>query len=147
MDRIESLTGADLDDASLSIPRAYGRLGIRSDERWDAHLTAYLTRVKGQHGFGGPATVTFTPTAIHTIMLTGSVARQPFQATNSLWYWMGQGYTVQARRQTDITLPTDYRASTTYTADLAWVLDSQMRIVPSELALANRFPSGDHSMS
>ena len=122
LDRIESLTGAELDDASLSIPRAYGRLGVRPDERWDAHLTAYITRVKGQHGYGGLATVKITPTPIHTIMLTGSAARQPFQATNSLWYWMGEGYTFQARRETDITLPTGYRASTTYTADLAWTV-------------------------
>ena len=121
-DRIESVAGADLDDASLSIPRAYGRAGYRADDRWDAHLTAHITRVKGQKGFGALATVQFTPTPIHTIVMTGSVARQPFQATNSLWYWMGEGYAFSARRQTDISLPTGYRAETTYTADLVWTI-------------------------
>lgn len=120
IDRIESVTGAALNDASLSIPRAYGRIGYRPKERGDFHLTAYLTRVKGQVGFGALATVQVHPTPDQTLTLTGSVARQPFQATNSLWYWMGEGYTFNTRRAIDLTLPTSYRASTTYTADLAW---------------------------
>ena len=122
LDRIESITGPNLNDASLSIPRAYGRAGYRSDARWDAHLTAHLTRVKEQMGFGALATVQFTPTPIHTITATGSVTRQPFQATNNFWYWMVEGYTFSVFRELEIGLALDLRAATTYTADLAWAI-------------------------
>ena len=122
----ESAAATDLDDETLLIPRAYGRFGIRPDERTDATGTAYLTRVAGQIGYGALATVRLAPSPRTTLMLTGSFARQPFQEKNSLWYWIGEGYTFRAYRNANISIPTSYRASTTYTVDLAW------RIRPAE---------------
>ena len=119
-DLIKSTAAGDLDDETLLIPRAYGRFGVQPNEYADISGTAYVTRVEGQPGYGALATVRITPDATQTITLTGSFARQPFQETNSLWYWIGEGYTFSARRDVNLLTPTSYRASTTYTADAAW---------------------------
>ena len=122
----ESTAATDLDDETLLIPRAYGRFGIRPDERTDATGTIYLSRAAGQIGYGALATLRVMPSPLVTLMLTGSFARQPFQEKNSLWYWIGEGYTFRAYRNSNISIPTSYRAATTYTIDLAW------RVRPSE---------------
>jgi len=128
VDLIESGAGVALQDASLRIPRAYGRAGYRLSERAQAHLTAYLTRVKGQPGYGVLATVSVTPAPNQTVTLTGSLTRQPYPEKNSLWYWMDQGYALRVRRPLDVTRPTGYQAATTYTADLAWAFQPSDRL-------------------
>ncbi len=125
-DLYQSAAAGDLDDENLLIPRAYGRFGAQPNENANISGTAYLTRVEGQLGFGALATLHLTPNETQTITLTGSMARQPFQETNSLWYWIGEGYTFSAYRNAPLATPTSYRAATTYTADAAW------RIRPNE---------------
>lgn len=128
IDLIQSRAAQALDDETLTLPRAYSRFGARLNDQTDATLTAYLSRAAGQLGYGALATVHITPTPIQTISLVGSFARQPFQEKNRLWYWIGEGYTFRARREVDITMPTSYVASTTYTVDLAWRIRPMDRV-------------------
>ena len=122
LDGINSVTGTDLDDGVLSIPRLYGRFGYRRSERLSAQIIGHFARVKGQMGSGLLATVQYTPTPIQTITVTGSAARQPFKSSNNFWYWVSRGYTFSIDREIAIDVAEDYHASTIYTADVSWAI-------------------------
>ncbi len=121
-DLIEGFTGVELGDPRLILPRAYGRVAFLADPRWQPELTAYVSRAKGQLGYGALATVRVFPAPAQALTLTGSVARQPYAERNRLWYWVTRGYNFFDVRGLDVALPTGFAASTTYTADLAWRL-------------------------
>ncbi|MFQ5571541.1 MAG: TonB-dependent receptor plug domain-containing protein [Rhodothermales bacterium] len=139
IDHREIVTDASLDTPTLTIPRAYGRLMRQTPEAGQQLVEAYLTRIRGEIGFGAVTRWTISPTPAHTLILTGSIARKPYQEHHTLWYWMSEGYSFRADRESDVRLPSGFDAATAYTADLAWTYRPSDRFAVSVSGGYRRF--------
>lgn len=119
-DYLQSFSEYTLADARLPLNRAYGDFFFRYQNVWEQRVMAYITQVKGVHGFGVLATLTARPTPAHTLSFVGSVVRQPYAETNRLWYWIRQGYDFLGDQGIDVSLPAVFNTSTTFLGDLSW---------------------------
>lgn len=127
-DIIQSFTGQPLIDGTLTLPRAYGRIGVTASERIQPELSGYLLRADGEAGLGVLATINLFPAENQTITLSGSAVRQPYSASNPLWLWANRGYAFFQQQGLDVTIPRSFQASSTYTIDASWNLRPSDRL-------------------
>ena len=119
-DIIQSFSGQPLIDGTLTLPRAYGRIGVTASEQIQPELTAYVLRADGAPGFGLLANINVFAAENQTITLTGTLAQRPYEENNPLWLWVNRGYGFFRQRGLDVNIPRGFQASTTYTVDATW---------------------------
>src|SRR5690606_29690321 len=118
-DHLRSFAGPALTANPLFIPHFYGRLCTAAATA-SAHLTFDGFIADGKAGYAAQATLSSLPMPAHTLSLISISLRHPYAATNSLWFWMQQGYRLPMLAADAVQLPDTFAQARTYTADARW---------------------------
>ncbi len=121
-DRVEVRTGYPVEEPSLFLSHAVGRLTLNAVRGWSQQFSAQVTHLEAERSFKGVMETTVRPTAWQTIAFTGAYAWEPFAERHDQWYWTRQGYAFLTDAGSSPALPGRFTARRSLTGDLAWML-------------------------